>query len=71
MDVTPNRFSGDETSINISLRSENLIDNLKIYINDNLLLEDWNVAIADYPVTPIRDTSVIRCVATILGMEYT
>lgn len=73
MQVTPQYFMGDEgCTINVSAQAcqeGSIFDHIAFYIDDVLLQEADNTRELIFS-THIDDTSEIKCVATIFGIEY-
>lgn len=69
--VTPNYFiSETDCKVHISaLHSTGIFDSIKFYANDELIAEAEGVKEFTYDTT-IDDTTEIKCVATIFGIEY-
>lgn len=74
MTVTPSYFiseSGCNVHINASTVTTNgIFEHIAFYVNGELIVEDENVDYLDFD-TYIKETSVIKCVAKIMGIEYT
>ena len=73
MVVTPEYFvSEDGCNIHISVNSagvNGIFEKLSFYINGTLVTEAENVDYFEYD-TEITETSVVKCVAKIMGVEY-
>lgn len=73
LQVYPDSFAGLGCNVHVvmsPINPEGSFDNIKLYLNDNLLTERENVQSLTYDTTTDR-TSVVKCVATIDGIEYT
>ena len=74
MSVTPKYFIGEDGST-VHIRAEvkhpgDVFNRISFYINGDLLVEDTNVSTFEYD-TEITETSEIKCIAIIDGLEYT
>lgn len=68
--VTPDVFVNDDSAdITITAAGDGIFEALKIYINDELFIDKENIQ-AFTATAKLSETSVIRTVATILGMDY-
>ena len=73
LQVTPEYFFGEESNVHIIASTENTIgkfEELKIYINNDLIANPKDVDSFECDTT-INRTSILKCTATILGIEYT
>lgn len=74
MVVTPEYFiSEDGCAVNITANTaetNGIFEKIEFYINGSLAASDTNTNYFTY-TTNITETSVVRCVAKILGVEYT
>ena len=74
MVVTPEYFIGEDgatVSITANTTEANgIFEFIEFYINGSLIARDENVDSFSYNTT-INETSVVKCVAKILGVEYT
>lgn len=74
MVVTPEYFIGEDgatVSITANTTETNgIFEVIEFYINGSLIARDENVDYFTYNTT-INETSVVKCVAKILGVEYT
>ena len=66
--ITPEYFIGED-SCELTVSSNNIFDNLKLYINGELIEEKENIKNLTIPLQ-IYETIEIKCVAKILGIEY-
>lgn len=72
LQITPDYFFGDQTNVHIIASSESIqgkFEKLQIYLDENLITEAENVDSFEYDIT-VNKTSVLKCIATILGIEY-
>lgn len=73
MIVTPTTFTGENCIIHIVAAGNDEygpLEHIAFYINDSLVVEKDNVSFLEYETT-INSTSTIKCVAKIMGVEYT
>jgi hypothetical protein len=74
MVVTPDYFiSEDGCNVHIkanTVETNGIFEHIAFYINGTLLTEASNVDFFEYNTT-INETSVIKCIAKIMGVEYT
>lgn len=74
MVVTPKYFIGEDgatVSITANTTETNgIFEFIEFYINGSLIARDENVDYFTYNTT-IKETSIVKCVAKILGVEYT
>ena len=72
--VTPSYYIGEDgCRVNVMVNTETLsgmIENLKLYVNNNLVLDVNNITTLNTPIE-INETSVITCEALINGIVYT
>lgn len=75
MVVSPSYYVGDDGhDITISADSSDaasIFENIKFYINDELIAEFENVDVVELFQAHIEDTSIVKCEAKILGTTYT
>ena len=74
MSVTPDYFiSEDGCSVHISantVETNGIFEHIAFYGNGSLIAEADNVDLFEYD-TEIEETTIIKCVAKIMGVEYT
>lgn len=74
MVVTPEYFIGEDgATVSITANTTNtngIFEFIEFYINGSLIAKDENVDYFTYN-TIINETSVVKCIAKILGVEYT
>ena len=74
MTVTPTYFANEDgCTVHIIASSDNAageFEHIAFYANDELITEADNVDTFEYD-TIIHDTTIIKCIATILGKTYT
>lgn len=75
MIVTPDHFFGDDgCNVHITATTEGLAGRfewLKVYVNDEEIINEQTPAESIVADTQIEDTSVVRCEAQIMGNVYT
>ena len=71
MTVDKEYFFGDTCKLNINATTElGKFDTITFYLNDEFLIQDSNVSELSTSVV-INDTTDVKCVATIMGKEFT
>lgn len=73
LQVTPEYFFGNSTNVHIIAYLDGIygkFEKLQIYLDENLIAETQNVNSFEYDIS-INKTSVLKCKAKILGIEYT
>ena len=72
--VTPEYYIGEDgCTVHISASSADTVgkfESIKFYINNILAIEEYDVESLEYTTT-VNETCEIKCVAKILGVEYT
>ena len=72
--VTPEYYIGEDgCTVHISASSADTVgkfESIKFYINNILAIEEYDVESLEYTTT-VNETCEIKCVAKILGIEYT
>ena len=73
LQVTPEYFFEEQSDVHIIASTESTVgkfDELKIYVDDTLIANPKNIDSFECDTT-IDKTCILKCVATILGVEYT
>lgn len=74
MSVTPEYFIGEDgCNVHImasTVHTNGIFEHIAFYANGNLIAESSNVDYFEYE-TEFTDTTIVQCVAKVLGVEYT
>ena len=71
--ITPDVFITEldgEVALTVTSSGEDILEKVKIYVNDNLIIEkEWTEGFIEH--FTLHDTSVVKTVVQIMGVEYT